>query len=134
MFDSTNKSQKDLEEMINYMKMIKENSLNGNLYLDEVYMFCIPTSIFITNPKPNLIISPGSKIMLLVDNKKSDLKIEIPKTKEENSKDHFFEKEIYFDKERERKTQIEKKKKDFDAMLNSVRKQYHQILEKNFKL
>ncbi len=123
------------------MKNIKKNSINKNLYLNEVSMFCIPTSIFLTNPKPDLKILPKTKIMLLVDNIKNHIQNvnffdENNTEKKPNNQDSYFNKKDDISKNLKReiiKKEKENKKKQLDEILEKIRKNYHLYLDRTIK-
>jgi len=116
--------------MLDYISNLKDNTPNKNLYLNEIYMFCIPTSTFITNPKPDLKINPGSKLMLLID-KFEDLN---EKKNENNNFVNFISNENLDDKkandEKNKFHAKERKKKEIDEILCNIREIYHKIIDK----
>lgn len=91
-----------------------------------VDILTVPTPVFITNPRPNFIIPPNSKIMLLVDNQQ---KTE-PEPSCKNSSASIIDKNKIYEKELNLKKEKQQKKEDFEKIIENMRKKFHDQIDK----
>jgi len=111
--------------LISLIKSIKNTTRGGNYYMDMVDILTVPTPIFITNPRPNFVIPPNSKMMLLVDNQQEIKNSEPGSIKKNTLKNEFYEKELNLKKEKQHK------KEEFDKIIENLRKKFHEQIDKN---
>lgn len=88
-----------------------------------VDILTVPTPIFITNPRPNFIIPPNSKLMILVDNQPQNRpKFSHAKTCDQRNEE--YEKELNLKKEKQQK------KDEFEKIIENMRKKFYEQIDK----